>query len=162
MSCFQWGGYLSRRTVAKVCENCCAGDNCHTIKKWRPHSRQVNWSLWGSFPCSDIKRQECFSRSQLSLAKTLVNLTKDVIPLRLFNPTDQPQTICHYTNATWCEPVEEVSKASQQEVQTKEAPAGRACRVTPSTASLLNHLVDFYQRTNDQHHAWMRVRKWKR
>lgn len=31
-------------------------------------------------------------------------------------------------------------------MQTKEAPAGRACRVTPSTASLLNHLVDFYQR----------------
>lgn len=42
--------------------------------------------------------------------------------------------------------MEEVSEASQQGVQTKEAPGGRACRVTP-TASLPSHLDDLYQRT---------------
>ena len=43
--------------------------------------------------------------------------------------------------------MEEVSKASRQGVQKKEAPTGRACRVTPSTALLPSHLDDLYRRT---------------
>ena len=92
--------------------------------------------------------QERFTKkSQLLVAKTLVDVTNDVIPLRLFNPTDQPQTVYQNTIAAWCEPVEEVSEASQQGVQTKETPGGRACRVASSTASLPSHLVDLYEQT---------------
>lgn len=103
-------------------------------------------------PCGDAslgitEGQERFTqRSQLLVAKTLVDLTDGVVPLRLFNPTGQLQTVYRDTIAAWCEPVEGVSEASRQGVQTTEAPAGRACRVTP-TAALPSHLDDLYRRT---------------
>lgn len=51
------------------------------------------------------------------------------------------------TIAALCEPVEDVSEASRKAVKTREAPAGRACQVTPSTIPLPAHLDDLYQRT---------------
>ena len=86
-------------------------------------------------------------KSQLLVAKTLVDLTNGVVPLRLFNPTDQPQTVYRDTIAAWCEPVEGISEASQPGGRTEDAPAGRACRVTPSTTVLPSHLDDLYRRT---------------
>ena len=77
-----------------------------------------------------------------------MDLSSDVVPLRLLNPTDQPQAVYQDTIAAWCEPVERVSEAGWREEQTSEAPAGRACRITPCTTSLPNHLVDLYQRTS--------------
>ena len=38
-------------------------------------------------------------RCQLPVVKTLVDLTDSVVPLRLFNPTDQPQTVYRGTTA---------------------------------------------------------------
>lgn len=91
--------------------------------------------------------QERFTkRSQLLVAKALVDLSSDVVPLRLLNPTDQPQTVYQDTIAVWCKPVERVSEAGQREAQTSKATAGRACRISPCTTSLPNHLVDLYQR----------------
>jgi len=56
--------------------------------------------------------QERFTkRSQLLVAKALLDLSGDVVPLRLLNPTDQPQTVYQDTIAAWCESVERVSKA---------------------------------------------------
>ena len=104
-------------------------------------------------PCGEAslgvtKGQERFTRrSQLLVAKALVDLTNDVVPLRLFNPTDQPQTVYRDTIAAFCEPVEDVSEASRKGVGTSEAPAGRACRVIPSTTPRPAHLDDLYQRT---------------
>ena len=93
--------------------------------------------------------QECLTkRSQLLVAKALVDLSSDVVPWQLLNPTDQPQTVYLDTIAEWCEPLERVSEGGQREAQTSEAPAGRACRITPCTTSLPNHLVDLYQRTS--------------
>ena len=104
-------------------------------------------------PCGEAsigvtKGQELFTRrSQLLVGKALVNLTNDVVPLRLFNPTDQPQTVYRGTIAALCEPVEDVPEASRKEVETGETPAGRACRVAPSITPLPAHLDDLYQRT---------------
>ena len=104
-------------------------------------------------PCGEAslgvtKGQERFTRrSQLLVAKALVDLTNDVVPLRLFNPTDQPQTVYRDTIAAFCEPVEDVSEASRKGVRTSEAPAGRACRAIPSTTPWPAHLDDHYQRT---------------
>ena len=95
------------------------------------------------------KGQERFTkRSQLLVAKALVDLSGDVVPLRLLNPTGQPQTVYQDTIAACCEPVERVSEAGRREAQTSEAPPGRSCRITPCTTSLPNHLVDLYQRTS--------------
>ena len=80
-------------------------------------------------------------KSQLLVAKTLVDLTNDVIPLRLLNPTDQLQTVYQNTIATWCEPVEEVSETSQQ--------GAAGCQATKSIF------------TNGTHHAWTNFRKQK-
>ena len=98
---------------------------------------------------ANTEGQERFTkRSQLLVAKVLVDLSGDVVPLRLLNPTNQPHTVYQDTIAAWCKPVERVSEAGRREEQTSEAPAGRACRITPCTASLPNHLVDLYQRTS--------------
>lgn len=78
----------------------------------------------------------------------LMDLSGDVVPLRLLNLTDQSPTVYQDTITAWCEPVERVSKAGRREAQTSEAPAGRASQITPCTTSLLNHLVDLYQRTS--------------
>ena len=77
-----------------------------------------------------------------------MDLSGDVVPLRLLNPTDQPQTVYLDPNAVWCKPVERVSEAGRQEEQTSEAPAQRDCQITPCTTSLPNHLVYLYQRTS--------------
>lgn len=51
------------------------------------------------YPCGKAslavtEGQERFTKkSQLQVAKILVDLTDDVIPLRLLNPTDQPQIV---------------------------------------------------------------------
>ena len=56
--------------------------------------------------------QERFTkRSQLLVAKVLVDLSSDVVPLQPLNPTDQPQRVYQDTTAAWCEPVARVSKA---------------------------------------------------
>ena len=103
----------------------------------------------GGAPLAITEGQERFTkRSQLLVARALVDLSGDVVPLRLLNPTDQPQTVYQDTISAWCEPVERVSEAGRQEAQPSEAPAGRACRITPCTTSLPNHLVDLYQRTS--------------
>mgnify|MGYP006973594159 FL=1 len=60
--------------------------------------------------------QERFTRSQLLVPKALVDLTNDIVPLRLFNPTDQPQSVYRDTIASLCEPVEDVSVASRKGV----------------------------------------------
>jgi len=65
-------------------------------------------------------------RSKLLVAKTLVDLTNGVVPLRLFNPTDQTLTVYQDTIAAWCKQVDIVPEATQQKVQTKKAPSGRA------------------------------------
>ena len=52
--------------------------------------------------------------SRLLVAKTLIDLTDGGVRLRLFNPTDQPQTVYRDTIAAWCELVEGVSETSQQ------------------------------------------------
>ena len=62
------------------------------------------------------KGQERFTRrSQLLIAKTLVDLSNAVVPLRLFNPTDQPQTLYRDTIAAFREPVEDVPKPARRE-----------------------------------------------
>ena len=91
--------------------------------------------------------QERFNRSQLLIPKALVDLTNDIVPLRLFNPTDQPQTVYRDTIALLCEPVEDVSVASRKGVERSGAPAGRPCRVTPSTTPLPAYLDDLHQRS---------------
>lgn len=65
-------------------------------------------------------------RSKLLVAMTLQDLTYGVVPLRLFNPTDQTQTVYQDTIAVWCKQVEVVPEATQRKVQTKEAPSERA------------------------------------
>ena len=56
--------------------------------------------------------QEHFTkRSQFLVAKALVDLSSDVVLLRLLNSTDQPQAVYQDTTAAWCEPVERVSEA---------------------------------------------------
>ena len=90
--------------------------------------------------------QECFTKkSQLLVTKTLVDLTNDVIPLKLLNLTDQPKTFYQNTIAAWSEPVEEVPKASQQDAQRKETSSGRPCRVASSAASLPGHQIHLYE-----------------
>ena len=56
------------------------------------------------------------------VAKTLVDLRNDFVPLRLFNPTDQPKTVYQNSITAWFETVEEVTEASRPEVQTADAP----------------------------------------
>ena len=103
-------------------------------------------------PCGEAsvaitEGQERFTRkSQVLVAKTLVDLRNDFVPLRLFNPTDQPKTVYQNTIAAWCDTVEEVTEASRPEVQTADALFGWACSVTPSSLPLPNHLIDLYQR----------------
>ena len=101
-------------------------------------------------PCVEVslgitEGQERFTRSQLLVPKALVDLTNDIVPLRLFNPTDQPQTVCRDTIASLCEPVEDVSVASRKGFDGSGNPAGRACRVTPSTTPA--YLDDLHQRS---------------
>ena len=103
-------------------------------------------------PCVEVslgitEGQERFTRSQLLVPKALVDLTNDIVPLRLFNPTDQPQTVCRDTIASLCEPVEDVSVDSRKGVDRSGTPAGRACRVTPSTTPLPAYLDDLHQRS---------------
>ncbi|KAK2553045.1 hypothetical protein P5673_025770 [Acropora cervicornis] len=91
--------------------------------------------------------QERFTWSQLLVPKALVDLTNNIVLLRLFNPTDQPRTVYRDTIASLCEPVEDVSIASRKGVERSGAPAGRACRVTPSTTPLPAYLDDLHQRS---------------
>lgn len=71
-------------------------------------------------PCGTVslavtKGQERFTKqNQLVVAKTPVDLTNDVTPLRLLNPTDQPQTVYQKIIAAWCKPVEDVIGTTQQ------------------------------------------------
>lgn len=90
---------------------------------------------------------QCTGSFQLLVPKALVDLTNDIVPLRLFNPTDQPQTVCRDTIASLCEPVEDVSVASRKGVDRSGNPAGRACRVTPSSTPLPAYLDDLHQRS---------------
>jgi len=60
-------------------------------------------------------------RSKLLVAKTLMDLTNGVVPLRLFNPTDQTLTVYQDTIAAWCKQVEVIPEATQQKVQTKKS-----------------------------------------
>ena len=104
-------------------------------------------------PCGEAslcitEGQTHFTQSSLLLvAKTLVDITNGVVPLRLFNPTDQPQTVYRDTIAALCKPVDGVSEASQRRVRTDEAPAGTAYRMTPSTATVPSYIDDLYRRT---------------
>ena len=45
-------------------------------------------------------------RSQLLVAKSLVNMEQAQVPLRLLNPTTEPRTVYKNTTVAWCEPVE--------------------------------------------------------
>ena len=104
-------------------------------------------------PCGEAslcitEGQTHFTQSSLLLvAKTIVDITNGVVPLRLFNPTDQPQTVYRDTIAALCKPVDGVSEASQWRVRTDKAPAGTAYRMTPSTATVPSYIDDLYRRT---------------
>ena len=51
---------------------------------------------------------EFVHRSKLLVGRTLVNMGKNCIPIRLFNPTSYPRTVYRNTVAALCEPVQEV------------------------------------------------------
>ena len=44
--------------------------------------------------------------NQLILARSLVDTSSDIIPLRVLNPTDYPCTLCKDTVAAMCEPID--------------------------------------------------------
>ena len=83
-------------------------------------------------PCGEAsvaitEGQERFTRkSQVLVAKTLVDLRNDFVPLRLFNPTDQPKTVYQNSITAWCETVEEVTEGSRPEVQNRVVFLGHA------------------------------------
>ena len=87
--------------------------------------------------------QERFTRrNQLLVAKALVDFTNDVVPLKLFNPSDQPQTVYRDTIAALSEPVEDVSEASRKGVETGEA-------------------TIWMTSTRELHRVSMKLRRWK-
>ena len=104
-------------------------------------------SCWGALIAITESQEGFTKRSQLLVAKLLVDLSDNVVPLQLSNPTDQPQTVYQDTIAAWYEPMERVSEAGQREAQTSEAPPVRASWITPCNTLLPNHLDDLYQRT---------------
>ena len=90
--------------------------------------------------------------NQLILARSLVDTSSDIIPLRELNPTDYPCTLYKDTVAAMCEPVDLVEAPHIYVALCQEHEKGDsltdAVDNDGETLSIPEHLADFFQRSS--------------
>ena len=88
--------------------------------------------------------------NQLILARSVVDTSSNIIPLRLLNPTDYPCTLYKDTVATMCEPVElvEAQRIWQNNVACCQEREKDGSLTDGEMPSIPKHLSDLFQRSS--------------
>ena len=94
-------------------------ENCNWCDDRNPPKSEALFPARVVDPCNNAElgvtqgRLWFMKKSKLFVAKSLVNVQRSVIPLKMLNPTDKPRTVYKDIIAAWCEPMDQVIQPSE-------------------------------------------------